>query len=144
MCIVPRDSLHHLMPWHRGNDAIYIRRPLTAHSDSTGRVGVAILRERMCFGVVCKLLTAYFIRCKVSQNNLIKSNYFIKMLQFILMQFIFSGGIAVIFIRTQWNLSVTTTSKIKFITCDLFSNVFYEHWRYLFTIANNVCLLELI
>ena len=24
----------------------------------------------------------------------------------------------------QWNLSVTTTSKIKFITCDLFSNVF--------------------
>ena len=26
--------------------------------------------------------------------------------------------------RIQWNLSVTTTSKIKFITCDLFSNVF--------------------
>ena len=24
----------------------------------------------------------------------------------------------------QWNLSVTTTSIIKFITCDLFSNVF--------------------
>ena len=24
----------------------------------------------------------------------------------------------------QWNLSITTTSKIKFITCDLFSNVF--------------------
>ena len=24
----------------------------------------------------------------------------------------------------QWNLSVTTTSVIKFITCDLFSNVF--------------------
>ena len=24
----------------------------------------------------------------------------------------------------QWNLSVTTTSLIKFITCDLFSNVF--------------------
>ena len=24
----------------------------------------------------------------------------------------------------QWNLSVTTTSEIKFITCDLFSNVF--------------------
>ena len=24
----------------------------------------------------------------------------------------------------QWNLSVTTTSTIKFITCDLFSNVF--------------------
>ena len=24
----------------------------------------------------------------------------------------------------QWNLSVTTTSMIKFITCDLFSNVF--------------------
>ena len=26
--------------------------------------------------------------------------------------------------ESQWNLSVTTTSKIKFITCDLFSNVF--------------------
>ena len=24
----------------------------------------------------------------------------------------------------QWNLSVTTTSLTKFITCDLFSNVF--------------------
>ena len=24
----------------------------------------------------------------------------------------------------QWNLSVTTTSIIKFITCDLFSSVF--------------------
>ena len=24
----------------------------------------------------------------------------------------------------QWNLSVTTTSKIKCITCDLFSDVF--------------------
>ena len=24
----------------------------------------------------------------------------------------------------QWNLSITTTFKIKFITCDLFSNVF--------------------
>ena len=24
----------------------------------------------------------------------------------------------------QWNLSVTTTSMIKFITCDLFSNAF--------------------
>ena len=27
----------------------------------------------------------------------------------------------------QWNLSVTTTSFIRFITCNLFSNVFY--WR---------------
>ena len=27
-------------------------------------------------------------------------------------------------IHIQRNLSVTTTSKIKFITCDLFSNVF--------------------
>ena len=27
-------------------------------------------------------------------------------------------------ISLQWNLSVTTTSLIKFITCDLFSNVF--------------------
>ena len=26
--------------------------------------------------------------------------------------------------QIQWNLSVTTTSIIKFITCDLFSNVF--------------------
>ena len=26
--------------------------------------------------------------------------------------------------KLQWNLSVTTTSKIKCITCDLFSNVF--------------------
>ena len=26
--------------------------------------------------------------------------------------------------KIQWNLSVTTTSEIKFITCDLFSNVF--------------------
>ena len=29
--------------------------------------------------------------------------------------------------RIQWNLSVTTTFIIKFITCDLFSNVF--NWR---------------
>ena len=27
-------------------------------------------------------------------------------------------------VMIQWNLSVTTTSMIKFITCDLFSNVF--------------------
>ena len=27
-------------------------------------------------------------------------------------------------IYVQWNLSVTTTSRIKFVTCDLFSNVF--------------------
>ena len=27
-------------------------------------------------------------------------------------------------LEVQWNLSVMTTSKIKFITCDLFSNVF--------------------
>ena len=41
----------------------------------------------------------------------------------------------------QWNLSLTITSVIKFITCDLFSN---ENWRYQFTLANNFCLLELI
>ena len=29
--------------------------------------------------------------------------------------------------KLQWNMSITTTSKIKFITCDLFSNVFW--WR---------------
>ena len=29
--------------------------------------------------------------------------------------------------QVQWNLSVTTTSLMKFITCDSFSNVFY--WR---------------
>ena len=28
------------------------------------------------------------------------------------------------YLAVQWNLSVTTTSIIKFITCDLFSNVF--------------------
>ena len=44
----------------------------------------------------------------------------------------------------QWNLSVTTTPKIKFIPCDLFSNVVNEEWRYQFTLANNFCLLELI
>ena len=27
-------------------------------------------------------------------------------------------------LQVQWNLSVTTTSMMKFITCDLFSNVF--------------------
>ena len=27
-------------------------------------------------------------------------------------------------IKLQWNLSVTTTSIIKFITCDLFINVY--------------------
>ena len=27
-------------------------------------------------------------------------------------------------IEIKWNLSVTTTSIIKYITCDLFSNVF--------------------
>ena len=31
------------------------------------------------------------------------------------------------FTPIQWNLSITNTSKIKFITCDLFSNVFW--WR---------------
>ena len=30
-------------------------------------------------------------------------------------------------VSLQWNLSVTTTFILKFITCDLFSNVFY--WR---------------
>ena len=45
----------------------------------------------------------------------------------------------------QWNLSVTTTFIIKYVTCDLFSNVcFNEDWRYQFTLASNVCLLELI
>ena len=33
---------------------------------------------------------------------------------------------------------------IKFITCGLFSNVFNEDWRYQFSIANKLCLLELI
>ena len=32
-----------------------------------------------------------------------------------------------IYNHIQWNLSITTNSKIKFITCDLFSNVFW--WR---------------
>ena len=30
-------------------------------------------------------------------------------------------------VEVQWNLSVTTTSMIRFLTCDQFSNVFY--WR---------------
>ena len=42
----------------------------------------------------------------------------------------------------QWNLSVTTTSIIKSITCDLFSNVFNGDWRYQFTLANTLCLLR--
>ena len=46
--------------------------------------------------------------------------------------------------KVQWNLSITTTSKIKCITFDLFSNMFIEDWRYQFTLANNVCLLELM
>ena len=29
----------------------------------------------------------------------------------------------------QWNLSVTTTSIIKYITCDLFSNVFNRKYK---------------
>ena len=49
-----------------------------------------------------------------------------------------------VILHVQWNLSVTTTSKIKFITCDLFSNGFNEDWRCQFTRANNFCLLELI
>ena len=32
-----------------------------------------------------------------------------------------------LYVIKEWNLSVTTTSIIKFITCDLFSNVF--QWR---------------
>ena len=40
----------------------------------------------------------------------------------------------------QWNLSVTTTFMIKFITCDLFN----EDWRYQLTLVNNFCLLELV
>ena len=44
----------------------------------------------------------------------------------------------------QWNLSVTTTSTIKVITCDLFSNCFNDKWRYQFTRVDNFCLLELI
>ena len=44
----------------------------------------------------------------------------------------------------QWNLSITTTFMIKFITYGLSSNVFNEDGRYQFTLANNCCLLELI
>ena len=33
-------------------------------------------------------------------------------------------SIAAAVIMIQWNLSITTTFIIKFITCDLFSNVF--------------------
>ena len=33
-------------------------------------------------------------------------------------------GIVLSYHELQWNLSVTTTFLIKFITCDLFSNVF--------------------
>ena len=43
-------------------------------------------------------------------------------------------------ILIQRNLSITTTSKNKLITCDLFINVF---GRYQFTRANNFCILEL-
>ena len=32
-------------------------------------------------------------------------------------------GLALKWWLIQWNLSITTTAKIKFITCDLFSNV---------------------
>ena len=35
-----------------------------------------------------------------------------------------SGDTPYILRYIQWNLSVTTTSMIKFITCDLFSNAF--------------------
>ena len=46
--------------------------------------------------------------------------------------------------QLQWNLSVTTTSILKSISSDLFSNMFNEDWRYQLTLANNSCLLELI
>ena len=39
--------------------------------------------------------------------------------------------------KIMGNLSVTTTSPIKFITCELLSNVFNEDWRYQFNPANN-------
>ena len=37
---------------------------------------------------------------------------------------ILSPSILESFFQVQWNLSVTTTPMIKFIRCDLFSNVF--------------------
>ena len=46
----------------------------------------------------------------------------------------------------QWNLSVTTTSKIILLPVIYSESVmcFNEDWRYQFTLDNNVCLLELI
>ena len=44
----------------------------------------------------------------------------------------------------QWNLSVTTTSIMKFITGDLSSYVFNDGWKDQFTRVNNFCSLELI
>ena len=44
----------------------------------------------------------------------------------------------------QWNLSVTTTSLMKYITDDYSVMCFNEDWRYQFTLANNFCLLGLI
>ena len=38
--------------------------------------------------------------------------------------FEYSDIIVLCCVLIQWNLSVTTTSMIKFIICDLFSNVF--------------------
>ena len=53
-------------------------------------------------------------------------------------------SLLVVAFQLQWKLSVTTTSVIKFISCDLFSNVLNEDWRYQFTLANNFCFLELM
>ena len=44
----------------------------------------------------------------------------------------------------QWNLSITTTSKIKLLPVIYSVMCFNEGWWNQFTLANNVCLLELI
>ena len=44
----------------------------------------------------------------------------------------------------QWNLYITTTSKIKLLPVIYSVMCFNEDWMYQVTLANNFCLLELI
>ena len=58
--------------------------------------------------------------------------------------FVTAAPISTVTFQLQWNLSVTTTSIINLLPVIYSVMCFIEDQRYRFTLANNVCLLELI
>ena len=66
---------------------------------------------------LCNNINDFLFRAKLSYSKLVIRGYIHSLLFKYFKRFCLAYKI-------QWNLSVTTTSMIKFITCDLFSNVF--------------------